>query len=248
MHWQIACPLCSLHWAFVPQGEGLQGSLGLGGSVTTGCWVHRENGSPTVPGGQLQMGLWFWTSQTANIPQVPGQGSMHFWAMQARALEQSEFRRHSALHPWSDVGSPWYPLLQLQTICPALSSLHSVFGPQGDGLHGFSGVHPCVTSTVLSKIIHQLFSVVSTRSGLTEHWFPRHFCPVWNTWVGRWLVEGTTNIRVSIKSLLTGADWVMIDKATLSVVTAEARTHRNTFSLESVAVLIFGTVRIDGAF
>ena len=67
---------------------------------------------------------------------------MHFCAMQARALEQSVFLRHSALHPWSDVGSPWYPLLQLHTICPALSSLHSVFGPQGDGLHGFWGVQP----------------------------------------------------------------------------------------------------------
>lgn len=61
------------------------------------------------------------------------------------------------------------------------------------------------------------------------------------------MVEGTTNIRVSIKSLLTGADWVMIDKATLRIVAAEARTHRNTLSLESVAVLIFWTVRIDGA-
>ena len=40
----------------------------------------------------------------------------------------------------------------------------------------------------------------------------------------------------------------MIGKATLSVVAAETRTDRNTFSLESVAVLIFWTVRVDGAF
>jgi len=39
----------------------------------------------------------------------------------------------------------------------------------------------------------------------------------------------------------------MVGKATLCVVATEARAHGDTFPLESVAVLVFGTVRIDGA-
>ena len=137
MEEQIAWPALTLHSALEPHGEGLQGSTGGGGSTMIGFCVQREKGSPMVPGGQLQMGLWFWTSQTAKTPQVPGQGSMHFWAMQAMRAEQSVFCRHSALQPSAEMGSPWKPLLQLQTTSPDLSSLHSVLGPQGEGLQGF---------------------------------------------------------------------------------------------------------------
>ena len=111
----MAWPPLTWHSALEPQGEGLQGFTGRGGSGAIGFWVQREKGSPMVPGGQLQIGLWFWTSQTAKTPQVPGQGSIHFWAMQARRAEQSGFWRHSAWHPAAEMGSPWKPLLQLQT-------------------------------------------------------------------------------------------------------------------------------------
>ena len=142
MQEQIASPALTLHSAFVPHGDGLQGSTGGGGSTMIGFCVQRENGSPMVPGGQLQMGLWFCTSHTAKTPQVPGQGSMHFWAMQAMRAEQSVFCRHSALQPSAEMGSPWKPLLQLQTTSPDLSSLHSVLGPQGEGSQGFWVTQP----------------------------------------------------------------------------------------------------------
>ncbi len=45
---------------------------------------HRKKGSPTYPVGQLQMGLWFSTTQLALMPQEPGQGSWQRCPMQAR--------------------------------------------------------------------------------------------------------------------------------------------------------------------
>jgi hypothetical protein len=38
--------------------------------------LHETNGSPVVPSGQLQVGMWLTTSQRALCPQVPGQGSI----------------------------------------------------------------------------------------------------------------------------------------------------------------------------
>lgn len=75
-----------------PQGEGTQG---LDGSWITGScgragkgW-QRTNGSPVRSLGQLQIGLWWTTRQTAFSPQTPRQGSLHFWLIQAKDWEHS---------------------------------------------------------------------------------------------------------------------------------------------------------------
>lgn len=61
--------------------------------------LHSTNGSPSRPGGQLQVGMWFTTSQNAASPQVPGQGSIHLKLLQALLGEQSVFMVHSGRHP-----------------------------------------------------------------------------------------------------------------------------------------------------
>lgn len=93
---------------------------------------HLINGSPVSCEGQLQIGLWFITWHLAPIPQVPGQGSLHFWFMHASAWAQSVLTTHSGLHVG---GLPMYPVTHVQTAKP-LISLHWLFGPHGDGLQG----------------------------------------------------------------------------------------------------------------
>lgn len=58
---------------------------------------HLTNGSPVNLSGQLQTGLWFTTWQIAPIPQVPGQGSIHFWLLHAWMRGHSELCTHSGL-------------------------------------------------------------------------------------------------------------------------------------------------------
>lgn len=55
--------------------------------------------------------------------------------MQALVKAHSELTVHSGLQPG---GLPIYSGKQEHTACP-LTSLHWLFGPQGDGLHGFLG-------------------------------------------------------------------------------------------------------------
>lgn len=83
------------HSEFGPHGDGWHGFIGSrwGGCSTTG-W-HRTNGSPVNRTGQLHIGLWFTTLHLALMPQVPAQGSRHFWFEQASLWRQSEFTVHS---------------------------------------------------------------------------------------------------------------------------------------------------------
>lgn len=96
---------------------------------------HITNGSPENRSGQVQIGLWFTTWHWAFSPQVPGQGSMHFWLTQALFRGHSKLDTHSGLQ---EGGAPIKPGTQEHTACP-LMSLHWLFDPQGDGLHGFDG-------------------------------------------------------------------------------------------------------------
>lgn len=59
---------------------------------------HITNGFPVYRFGQLQIGLWFTTIHFAPIPQVPTQGSRHFWFEHASVNGQSEFTVHSGRH------------------------------------------------------------------------------------------------------------------------------------------------------
>lgn len=86
-------------------------------------------GSPTKSCTQVQDGMWLITLHSAFSPQVPGQGSVHLFLIHALFLGHSVLSTHSGLQPL--YGSPWYSGKQVQT-----PSLHSAFGPQGDGLQG----------------------------------------------------------------------------------------------------------------
>lgn len=96
-------------------------------------WTHWTNGSPVKSGGQLHMGLWLTTLQVALNPHEPGQGSTHFWLLQACVRGQSELTMHSGLQVG---GVPKNPNTQEQTGWP-LISLQTLFGPHGEGEHGF---------------------------------------------------------------------------------------------------------------
>lgn len=97
---------------------------------------HLVNGSPVKVGGHEQIGLWLTTWHNAFTPQVPGQGSMHFWLTQASFSGHSELVTHSGLQVG---GYPRNPGAHEQTDWP-FTSLHWLLGPQGLGLHGFFGV------------------------------------------------------------------------------------------------------------
>ena len=64
------------------------------------------------------MGLWLVTWHLALLPQVPGQGSTHFWLMQAVSWLQSELTTHSGRQLG---GLPWYPGIHAQTHTPLTS-------------------------------------------------------------------------------------------------------------------------------
>ena len=69
------------------------------------------NGSPVYPGEHVHIGLWFRTWHFALIPQVPGQGSTHFWLLHASFWGHSELVTHSGLQVG---GAPIYPGTQEQ--------------------------------------------------------------------------------------------------------------------------------------
>lgn len=96
---------------------------------------HLMKGSPVYLSGQLHMGLWLTTWQRALMPQVPGQGSIHFWLTQAWFWAQSELVTHSGRQLG---GLPKYPGTQEQTAWP-LTTRHALLGPQGLGLQGLVG-------------------------------------------------------------------------------------------------------------
>lgn len=97
------------------------------------------------PEGQLHTGLWLTTWHNAFQPQVPEQGSMHFWLLQAWFLGQSELTTHSGLQLG---GLPRNPGTQEHTAWPFIA-LHWLLGPQGDGLQGFT----CTCSKFKNNVI-----------------------------------------------------------------------------------------------
>jgi hypothetical protein len=59
--------------------------------------MHLTKGSPEYPAVQLHIGLWLTTWHRALRPHVPGQGSLHFWFIQALSSGHSELTTHSGL-------------------------------------------------------------------------------------------------------------------------------------------------------
>lgn len=72
------------------------------------------------------------TLQRAPTPQDPGQGSVHFWLMQALLLGHSALMLHSGRQLGGD---PIYVGKQEQDGEPLILR-HSAFCPQGDGTQG----------------------------------------------------------------------------------------------------------------
>ena len=60
--------------------------------------THWVKGSPLNPELQVQVAIWFTTWHRAFMPQVPGQGSMHFRLEHALLAGQSELDTHSGRH------------------------------------------------------------------------------------------------------------------------------------------------------
>lgn len=89
-----------------------------------------------MSGGQEHTGLWLITWHLALKPQVPTQGSEHFWLMHAI------FRLHSALTTHSGLqlgGAPKYPSRQEQAGRPS-TTRQMLFGPQAFGSQGLIGL------------------------------------------------------------------------------------------------------------
>jgi hypothetical protein len=81
------------------------------------------------------MGMWFWTRHSALKPQDPGHGSRHLLEMHACVGAQSVLTLHSGRQLGGD---PTNSGRQEQDGTPP-ASLHSEFGPQGDGTQGLTG-------------------------------------------------------------------------------------------------------------
>lgn len=114
--------------------------------------VQAAKGSPLKPWGHLQMGLWLTTEHSALTPQLPGQGSLHFWLTQALESSQSELTTHSGRQVG---GLPMKPSIHLQTAIP-FTSWQWLFGPQGDGVQEF-----CTVSSNEKKSVNLISSILN---------------------------------------------------------------------------------------
>lgn len=112
-------------------------------AILLGIMRQPVKGSPVHPEGQTQIGLWLTTLHWASRPQVPGQGSRHFMLTQACDGGHSELETHSGLHSG---GTPRWPGWQEQTGAFP-TGLHMLFGPHGEGPHGFSSTVGAVGGT-----------------------------------------------------------------------------------------------------
>jgi len=101
---------------------------------TTVRLLQDVSGSPVYPWGQEQMGRWSCTLQSAEVPQVPMQGSRQLKSKQASWWSQSWSYSHSPF--WQKTkGSPWWPAGHLQLALSPLG-MHWALVPQGLGLQG----------------------------------------------------------------------------------------------------------------
>lgn len=81
------------------------------------------------PAMHTQLGVWLTTRHSALDPQVPGQGSLHFWLMQAKWLAHSVLLTHSGLQFGGEPTKPW----RQEHDGESPVTRHSAFGPHGDG-------------------------------------------------------------------------------------------------------------------
>lgn len=164
------------------------------------------------------MGLWFLTWQFALIPHVPGQGSTHFWLLQASFWGHSELVTHSGLQVG---GAPMYPGTQEQIAWP-LFWRHWELGPQGEGWQG-----------LVSTGAEQQKDGVQ-KSG-------KRTCKKIHT-----LIRGTLHKCISTHSWWTRAHWNVINHITNSILTTRSWTWIQTFVIK--ACFIPRTVIVNDTF
>lgn len=105
------------------------------------------NGDPVYLNGQVHIGLWLLTLHIALWPQEPGHGSWHFRLIHAWDGEQSVLWIHSGRQLG---GLPIKPCTQ-EHIAWLFTSLHMLFGPQGELSHGLVKGSEIKKSLVLNK-------------------------------------------------------------------------------------------------
>jgi len=105
--------------------------------------LHRLNGSPVYPGGQLHMARRLRASHWALMPQVPdSQMLTQREAEHCCETPQSSSLEHCGPHPVIVSGLGKNPALQRQMATPSELTLHSVLGPHGYGVQGSTLIKP----------------------------------------------------------------------------------------------------------
>lgn len=101
---------------------------------------------------QLHNGLWLRTLHVALIPHTFREhGLMHLLFIQALSAGHSELTMHSGRQPVISVGMPNILGRHLQ-IAVSCTVSHIVFGPHGEGWHGFGFVGSKYTKHILILI------------------------------------------------------------------------------------------------
>lgn len=101
---------------------------------------------------QTHIGVWLTTRQSAFEPQEPGQGSLHFWLMQARLLLHSLLLIHSGLQ----FGGELINSGRQEQEGKSFTTWHWEFGPQIADWHGLIGTGN--GSSTVPKQIYQIFN------------------------------------------------------------------------------------------
>ena len=212
---------------WIPHGEGMQG-LGRS-SITGSCgrggkgW-QRTNGSPVSSLGQLQIGLWLMTRQTAFSPQTPGQGSLHFWLIQANDWEHSAFDWNSNSAIIDKLKNEWERILKFYRTLRAAARRNA----DESGLTRTNGF-----------IAH--FSAGTIWS--TGWWNTGPFCHHWFNWTTLDRNRATSRGGITRVARETTTDWIVIDNSALSVQSTDPRAWINapvvstTFVPRTVRVL-----------
>lgn len=175
----------SKHSLFGPHGDGLHGSLWIGGSAVIAFGLHWTNGSPSNPSLHVQIGTWFNTWHAAkeffffwlnlenlnlNIvcyllasnPHEPGHGSLHLCWIHACWAGHSLLKTHSGRQFG---GAPIKFSKHEQAGLPEIIWQFE-FGPHGDGTHD-GGLSVGIGSWIIAKRkinmkwIHKINSLIN---------------------------------------------------------------------------------------
>lgn len=155
------------------------------------------------------------------MPHVSGQGSAHILFMQALSKGQSELIVHSG---WQLGGLPMYSCKHEQTAW-SLTSRHWLYGPHGDGTHGF--MNSWTTAAETNEKQSQLEVGETSIIFLTRSWI------TWAIWI-------------TVKSWYATANGIVINDVANGVMTTYTRARIHT--LVTNTSVVRGTIRIYDTF